>query len=77
MALVVQQCLQKDRYKQIFLNNKAAFDHLGFSPESLVVPDTQIGYRFGANTMGLDVTSQAGVESFEGRCSTIGSGCLF
>lgn len=54
--------LQKDRYKQIFLNNKAAFDHLGFSPESLVVPDTQIGYRFGANTMGLDVTSQAGVE---------------
>jgi gliding motility-associated-like protein len=57
--------LQKDRYKQIFLNNKAAFDHLGFSPESLVVPDTQIGYRFGANSMGLDVTSQAGVESLK------------
>ena len=54
--------LQKDRYKQIFLNNKAAFDHLGFSPESLVIPDTQIGFRFGANTMGMDVTSQAGVE---------------
>jgi hypothetical protein len=54
--------LQKDRYKQIFLNNKAAFDHLGFSPESLVVPDTQIGFRFGANSIGLDVTSQAGVE---------------
>jgi hypothetical protein len=54
--------LQKDRYKQIFLNNKAAFDNLGFSPESLVVPDTQIGYRFGANSMGLDVTSQAGVD---------------
>lgn len=54
--------LQKDRYKQIFLNNKAAFDNLGFSPESLVVPDTQIGFRFGANTMGMDVTSQAGVE---------------
>ncbi|WP_305661242.1 gliding motility-associated C-terminal domain-containing protein [Daejeonella sp.] len=54
--------LQKDRYKQIFLNNKAAFDHLGFSPESLVVPDTQIGFRYGANSMGMDVTSQAGVE---------------
>lgn len=54
--------LQRDRYKQIFLNNKAAFDNLGFSPESLVVPDTQIGYRFGANSMGMDVTSQAGVE---------------
>lgn len=54
--------LQKDRYKQIFLNNKAAFENLGFSPESLVVPDTQIGFRFGANTMGMDVISQAGVE---------------
>ncbi|SDN03227.1 gliding motility-associated C-terminal domain-containing protein [Daejeonella rubra] len=54
--------LQKDRYKQIFLNNKAAFDKLGFQPEALVVPDTQIGYRFGANDMGMDVTSQAGVE---------------
>ena len=54
--------LQNDRYKQIFLNNKAAFDHLGLSPESLVVPDTQIGFRFGANNMGMDVTSQAGVE---------------
>jgi len=54
--------LQRDRYKQIFLNNKAAFDNLGFSPESLVVPDTQIGFRFGANSMGMDVTSQAGVE---------------
>ncbi len=54
--------LQKDRYKQIFLNNKAAFDNLGFSPESLVIPDTQIGFRFGANSMGLDVTSQAGVD---------------
>jgi len=54
--------LQKDRYKQIFLNNKAAFNNLGFSPESLVVPDTQIGFRFGANSMGMDVTSQAGSE---------------
>jgi len=54
--------LQKDRYKQIFLNNKTAFDKLGFQPEALVVPDTQIGYRFGANDMGMDVTSQAGVE---------------
>jgi gliding motility-associated-like protein len=54
--------LQKDRYKQISLNNKAAFDKLGFQPEALVVPDTQIGYRFGANDLGMDVTSQAGVE---------------
>jgi gliding motility-associated-like protein len=54
--------LQKDRYKQILLNNKATFDNLGFQPEALVIPDTQIGYRFGANDMGMDVTSQAGVE---------------
>lgn len=54
--------LQRDRYKQITLNNQAAFNNLGFSPESLVIPDTQIGYRFGANSLGMDVTSQAGVE---------------
>lgn len=52
--------LQRDRYKQIFLNNKAFYDHLGYNPESLVVPDVQIGFRFGAHSMGMDVTSQAG-----------------
>src|SRR5690606_28544451 len=55
--------LQRDRYQQIYLNNKAVFDHLGFHPEALVVPDVQIGFRFGANDLGLDVTSQAGVTS--------------
>lgn len=54
--------LQRDRYKQIFLNNKATYDHLGLNPESLVVPDVQIGFRFGANSLGMDVTSQAGPE---------------
>lgn len=54
--------LGRDRYQQIYLNNKTAFEKLGYHPESLVVPDVQIGYRFGSFDMGMDVTSQAGVQ---------------